>query len=547
MTRVLSALVFLLLPAAVLADGKAFPTIAFPANVTIPDQRALIHYTNGTERLVVETRFTGSGTNFAWVVPLPSQPLIEEASTGLFPTLQYLFRPQIKHNIPKYYVAILSGIAFIFLLRMAAKSLWQAFLICLLLLFLALLFLPSLGGVKTAGIHSSPTGGVTVLDRAIVGIFETATIASRDPKALQTWLRENGFALSTNAEPVIESYVKGGWVFVAAKVARDHPEHATSAPHPLSFTFRTDRPVYPMRLTGVDNGSVEVELYVFAENRAEAPHFKVVYCTQPNYPKLPTDNQRPYWPPKLLNIVHPLLRKWVDGSAVATKLTAKLTPSQMRNDVWLRSSEFCEKKSLLFSHSGALTCGLNYGASLLAVGLLVVFVRRDIVQAKGKPCACSKAVRAVVLLSVLVTCVIYLALPKTAVRLVKSPSTVAETAVFLLSLQLPYHNEVTREEISAEARREIEHPTEGADWLRLVRTYGGTGRENFLLGGDIREEDSPGNFTLRENGENLEFVIYDHQGAECVLKKTWQLRQNKSSDATKRCAWRGLIESTTLA
>lgn len=84
------------------------PTIAFPAKVTIPDQRALIHFTNGTERLVIETRFTGSGTNFAWIVPLPSQPVIEEATTGLFPTLQYLFRPQIIHNVSRYYVGILA-------------------------------------------------------------------------------------------------------------------------------------------------------------------------------------------------------------------------------------------------------------------------------------------------------------------------------------------------------------------------------------------------------------------------------------------------------
>lgn len=28
----------------------------------LPDQRALIHFTDGAERLVIETRFTGQGT-----------------------------------------------------------------------------------------------------------------------------------------------------------------------------------------------------------------------------------------------------------------------------------------------------------------------------------------------------------------------------------------------------------------------------------------------------------------------------------------------------
>jgi hypothetical protein len=101
--RIFSFLLLLFLPVAALADGMVVPTIAYPAKITIPDQRALICYTNGTERLVIETRFTGAGTNFAWVVPLPGQPVIEEATTGLFPTLEYLFRPEIVHDVPRYW------------------------------------------------------------------------------------------------------------------------------------------------------------------------------------------------------------------------------------------------------------------------------------------------------------------------------------------------------------------------------------------------------------------------------------------------------------
>ena len=127
---------------------------------------------------------------------------------------------------------------------------------------------------------------VSILDRKIVGVFETTTIASHDAKALQTWLSENGFAVPTNAEPVIASYVKDGWVFVATKVRRDQPDNETSTPHPLSFTFKTDKPVYPMRLTGVDNGSLSVELYVFGPARAKRAHFKVESCAKPRTRKI---------------------------------------------------------------------------------------------------------------------------------------------------------------------------------------------------------------------------------------------------------------------
>ena len=57
------------------ADGIVVPQYGY-ARVDIPDQRTLIH-SNGVERLVIETSFVGPGTNFAWVVPLPSVPTIE--------------------------------------------------------------------------------------------------------------------------------------------------------------------------------------------------------------------------------------------------------------------------------------------------------------------------------------------------------------------------------------------------------------------------------------------------------------------------------------
>jgi len=39
--------------------------------------------------------------------------------------------------------------------------------------------------------------------------------------------------------------------------------------------------------------------------------------------------------PDTLDIVHPLLRQYVAGAPVATKLSARLSPADMREDVWL--------------------------------------------------------------------------------------------------------------------------------------------------------------------------------------------------------------------
>ncbi len=502
MQRILSFLLLWFLPVTALADGMVVPTIAYPANVTIPDQRALICVSNGTERLVIETRFTGAGTNFAWVVPLPSQPVIEEATTGLFPTLQYLFRPEIIHDVPRYYLEILIPIGLIYLLRLLIKYGSAGFIITLVLLFvfLAALLLPALASAKRAGMSSETTSqAVSVLDRKLVGIFETTTITSRDLKALENWLRENGFAISTNAEPIIASYIKDGWVFVAAKVRRDDAKPDTSTPHPLSFTFKTGKPVYPMRLTGLNSQSLTVDLYVFSKARATAPHFKVESCTQLDF----------FHP-----LFHPLLRQWADGLPIATKLSATLSPADMCDDVWLGQTPFFfEQKTRLFSQQGALTTALNWGAELFIVCLTVCFFAFASEKRRAK---FPRWVGIVALASIVIFGSVYLSLPKTEVKLVKVPRGDWPEKKLALNMAMGDFNWHTIAEARAHLQEIMLNSTNAMD-------YGLMNRDNYFVGGQIREEDSPGNYLLRETNNALELVFFDSDGGE-EISGTWGLQ-----------------------
>ena len=517
------------------ADGKVFPPVAFPANVTIPDQRALIHFTNRTERLVIETRFSGAGTNFAWVVPLPAQPVIEEATTGLFPTLQYLFRPEIKHDVARYYLGILGAVGFLVLLRLATRSVWSAFLIASLILLLAAMMLPTMSTAGTKGKASSETDqAVSILDRRLVGVFETTTIASRDPTALQAWLRDNGFAVSTNSEPVIASYVKDGWVFVAAKIRRDKPATETSTPHPLSFTFKTDKPVYPMRLTGVDNGPLQVELYIFGPWRASAPHFKVERCTRPMYPTPPETDPLYWlrWSPETPNILHPLLRKWVREARVATKLSATLTPAQMRSDVWLDWTAFSEKRHHLYSRSAALTLALNWAAGLFTAGLIGSCCIGGAKRTNGtRPGGRSPKIHTLIWLAAGITAAIYLALPKIQVRLVKDGDSIYRPVDILYRISWELFDEQAESpmrssnDTRSRVRSVITVPRTNAPyWKEWARSSDWENWQNYLVGGPLREEDSPGNYTIRETNGQLQFIGYDAQGAEHVFHQ-WPLHQ----------------------
>ena len=494
MKQILLSLLLFCLPPAALADGMVIPTIAFPAKVTIPDQRALIHFTNGVERLVIETRFTGAGTNFAWVVPFPSPPVIEEATTGLFPTLQYLFRPEIVHDVPRYYIGILLVLGFVYLLWRGSQSVWNAFVAAtfiLLLLFLAAMLLPALAKAKK-GAMSSPSSQQTVslLDRKLVGIFETVTLTSRDSRALENWLRDNGFAIAHDAKPVIEEYLKDGWVFVAAKVHRDDAKPDISTPHPLSFTFKTDKPVYPMRLTGLNSQSLSVDLYVFGNTRATAPHFKMESCTREK-------------------LAHPLLRRWIGDSAVATKLTATLSSADMRRDVWLDQSPFVfEQKNRLFSRHGALTTALNWGAGVFAAGLVVVCLlafASEMHKAK-----LPWRIGIVTLASFLLVGLVYLSLPKIEVKLARGRF-YYQTKEEMLALRIALGDSDwhTTAEIRAGFQKFISNPTNAAE-------YGLKNWDNNLVGGQFREEDSPGNYLLREINHQLQIVTFNRDGAEEV-------------------------------
>jgi hypothetical protein len=377
-------------------------------------------------------------------------------------------------------------------------------------LILALLLLPMLATAKTAGM-SSTEDAVSVLDRRVVGVFDTTTLASQDPKALQTWLSANGFTLPAEATPAIESYVKEGWVFVTAKIRRERSDLRTSTPHPLSFTFKTARPVYPMRLTGVNNGPLRVELYVFGPERASAPHFNVERCSLPRYP-----SPREQWsrissePP---NIVHPLLRQWVAGSPLATKLTATLNPADMRQDVWIGWRGFRQKDNVQFSRSGALTYSLNRGVGLFAALLFLAFIVADLSRNVRRDL--DKLAAGAAIVGAALTGILYLSLHKTEVRVARAPGRTAELNLRYATFELEAGTNVTlatARAILSDFVASIGGPDPARRSLSNVVV-------NPLLGGTVHEEDSPGNYTLRETATGLEFVAYDAQGAEHVLSR----------------------------
>jgi hypothetical protein len=228
--------------------------------------------------------------------------------------------------------------------------------------------------------------------------------------------------------------------------------------------------------------------------RAAAPHFKVESCTRPN-------------------IVHPLLHKWIGDSTVATKLAATLSPADMRKDVWINWAPFSEKKNRLFSRDGAFTTALNFGTALFAAGLLVVCLLALACKAHKTKLLCLIGIMAVA--SVILAGLVYRSLPKTEVIFVHG---YRDSYPGLVILYRILHGGGWQ--TMAEARAKLQDVTSNS--INSPKRFRGNWR-NDLVGGQIREEDSPGNYLLRETNQQVQLIIFDANGGEYV-RGSWDLR-----------------------
>jgi hypothetical protein len=364
------------------ADGKVFSRAAAVPVIT-PDQRAMLYFSNNVERLVIETSFVGEGTNFAWVVPLPSAPVIDGVSTNFFGYLNMTYQPRLILDVPPWGLCIAFG--FIIALCIAAPHKngpgglieWLSFFgLFLLILMISLPFFAKGGSTESSSLAPSASS-VSVLNRQTVGVYDTATLSSEDGRALLDWLNSNGFHTPEAALQVISDYAKQGWVFVAATLNRDASLGANIRPHPLAFTFETKEPIYPLRLTGVENDKCTIELFVFGLQQAKAAGFEAEYCGKP---ELLEENEGTeffysrelFGPPSpgYFRIGNPELITFAMPSEVTTKLVGRLTAENMKSDLVLQWIPFEGKYPTLYSHKAAAWIAANSAIAIAVIGFL---------------------------------------------------------------------------------------------------------------------------------------------------------------------------------
>jgi hypothetical protein len=524
------------------ADGKIFAASRVVAS--IPDQEALIHFKDGVQTLAIETRFIatavatepggvseahpggragdGDSTDLAWVVPVPGSggtPVVAAASRGLFPTLRAISQPRVVATSDGLW-RLAAPLSFLFLvpccLRLRALNLVALTLLMCFLAFVGLL--PSLGRARSA-LPDAGLEGVRLLDRSFVGAFDVAIIApdSTAPSAgaaakLAAWLRQHGFALDAGVEPILADYASRGWVFVASRLrAPDEPGGRRLAPHPLVVTFRTPEPVYPLVLTGSAGEPLTVDLYVFGEGLAEADGFRPARCAPAEFIAQPDRlSRRLSAPAGSIQVAHDDLRRLVPASATFTRLSATLSPEQMRRDAVIRFGPARQVGGVVYSFDAAAATAVDRAAlALLAssIVLAVVIALSGAGPARGRAGAAAAAA-----LAAAIGLGWYIALPKARTERIGRSNRTA-----LYDVQMAGEEALAD---LADARRADPAMRPTVEWVRARVRHSLAGlRDRYrsdhppTMAGPI-EEDSPFNYLVREgvSGGTVELVWFDALG-----------------------------------
>ena len=195
-------------------------------------QKAIIVYRDNTETMLLQVKYEGNVSDFAWVVPVPGYPKVDTASVELFEDLAWITAPRAS----------------------SGKS------------------------IGCGGVFGTSKTLVDVWEEGDIGIYHYAVLSADDSAALVNWLNDNGYAFPENGSGVIGEYINKGWYFVAAKIrAGAQGVGNEGLIEPLQLSFESEKIVYPLKISSLSSAETKVILYVFFNSsRAEPVEYQHV-------------------------------------------------------------------------------------------------------------------------------------------------------------------------------------------------------------------------------------------------------------------------------
>ncbi|WP_437964076.1 DUF2330 domain-containing protein [Sorangium sp. So ce260] len=182
-----------------------------------------------------QIQYAGDPSEFAWVLPVKPGATIEVGSDAWFETLDAA--TSVRITPPNSMCASSGG---------------------------------GCGALSSSDAMSGAEGEVgndqvTVLHRGTVGPYETVTLATDTPGALNKWLETNGFGVDASTQPVIDAYVEERFDFIALKL---QPGKDVKEMKPVRVAMPGGSATLPLRMVAAGTGAnVAITLFTISEAR----------------------------------------------------------------------------------------------------------------------------------------------------------------------------------------------------------------------------------------------------------------------------------------
>ncbi len=508
------------------ADGCYFPESAVRKIPSIPSQRVILSWQDGVETLVISSALNSEAQALGWIIPLPSVPdRMEKTSPGMLKTLNFCIQPRITHDLTsKLGAAIfLSFIANLLLATILFKRHRFGELLLLLLLFglLAGMMLPAFGTAR--GGSPSSLGTVSVEKTAKVGAYEIAVLRSKTADDLNAWLTDNGFtSMPAEASAIVADYIKQNWVFAAIKLTRE--DRGVNSPHPVRLDFKSQQPVYPLKLTSIAGGSTAFEIYVVGKDKASTELLKVEFCDK--FTKIESiqgkyddheSGETCSGTATKTEIGHPGVAALMWNNAVLTKFTGNVDAEKMIADIVFDWVPFKAYQHHLYTQQGAVTSAWILFICALGAFFFVSMIacHKKLSQQEKFPWYFGRVFFPLTCIAGVMAFVFYITVPKLPPAEIKVSRKIRSyhhnrQQFALITMLMTENPELLKKSTSEISEFIIQnaslqrHKSENKD--RVTEAL------NPISGDKLQASDTPGDFTIQKEGTNIILRVYDHTG-----------------------------------
>lgn len=185
-----------------------------------------------------QIKYSGSPSEFGWVLPVAPGAVLEESTDAWFESLDAVTTTRVSVNPAQLACANRSNVG------------------C---------GCASMSADASGSFGSASDRGVEVLHQGTVGPFETVTLRSTNAGSLRSWLDGHGYVVPQDISPIIDAYVSEGADFIAIRL---RPGQAVSAMKPVRVVTPKGKPILPLRMVAAGTGAtVDIVLYVIGEQR----------------------------------------------------------------------------------------------------------------------------------------------------------------------------------------------------------------------------------------------------------------------------------------